>query len=231
MDTFERDILPENSRQEVEQPGPGARPYRISLVIHVFSLTLILLSWSVFNWLSLSVVVAGLLPCLLLATGLSWLLDGMLRWQGVSRLWLIETDWRGLLRYITLMVLLTAAGPVYAYFLGIWMARSFISAFDVEVSIESQELLLVEWETDPVQPYLFRGVTTVYSLLDSVEIADAKLRERFQNETAWRLSNTSYFWASCDRERIGRYITMFLTQGEGLHVAIHYGVPGYCFLH
>ena len=71
---------------------------------------------------------------------------------------------------------MTAAGPVYAYAHGICMARSFTSASDIEVSLESQELLLVERKTEPDEPCRFRGVTTVYKLLGPVEEADARLR-------------------------------------------------------
>ena len=149
----------------------------------------------------------------------------------LGALWGAEGEgWRGLLGYITLVIFLTAAGPVYAYAHGIWMARSFISAFDIEVSLESQELLLVERKTEPDEPYRFRRVTTVYKLLGPVEEADARLRERLVDKEGWRLSSTTCFWASCDRERAGRYIPMFLTQSEGLNVAIHFGVPSHCLL-
>lgn len=52
------------------------------------------------------------------------------------------------------------------------MTRRFISASDIEASLESQELLLVERKTEPDEPYRFRGVATVYKLLGPVEEAD-----------------------------------------------------------
>ena len=96
--------------------------------------------------------------------------------------------------------------------------------------MESQELVLIERETKPAEPYLFRGVTTVYRLLDSVEDVDATLREWLDDKEGSRLSKSSYFWGSCDRDRVGRYVTMFLTQGEDLQMAVHYGVPENCLL-
>ncbi|MCY4090946.1 MAG: hypothetical protein OXF62_09010 [Caldilineaceae bacterium] len=95
----------------------------------------------------------------------------------LGALWGAEGEgWRGLLGYITLVIFLTAAGPVYAYAHGIWMARSFTSASDIEVNVVSQELVLVERETEPDEPYRFRGVTTVYQLPVAVEEAGARLR-------------------------------------------------------
>lgn len=54
--------------------------------------------------------------------------------------------------------------------------------------------------------------------------------ERLVDREGWHLSRTAYFWASCDRDRVGRFITMFPTQSEGLHEAIHFGVPSHCLL-
>ena len=43
-------------------------------------------------------------------------------------------------------------------------------------------------------------------------------------------SQTEFFLGSCDRDRVDRYITIFITGDDALHVAIHYGVPSYCLL-
>ena len=227
MDSVADDNVTEESPKEFDRLVQKERRLRLSPATVVSSFALVLLSWSAFNWLRLTVVLSELLPYLVVAIGLCWLLDLLLKWQGVRRFWLIETDGRGVVGYVALTAILIAAGPAFANLHGVWLARSFISAFDIGVAVESQGLVLIERETKPAEPYLFRGVTTVYRLLDSVEDVDARLREWLDDKEWWRLSKSSFFWGSCDRDRVGRYVTMFLTQGEDLQMAVHYGVPDY----
>ena len=203
--------------------------YTIPLIALVLSFSLILLSWLLFNWLDYDTVKVMILPLLALLTLLSGLLAVLLRWLGF-RPWRIETNGQGVYRYITVVAILIASAPACSYLYGIWITRSFVSALDLDVRLESREFVLLE----PGHPYgkytPFRGITTVYTLLDPIAETKAKLRDRLHDQPGWLLSRTEYFWGSCDRSRLGRYMTVILAGNDTLQVAIQYGVPSYCFL-
>ena len=112
--------------------------YTIPLIALAFSFSLILLSWLLFNWLDYDTVKVMILPLLALLTLLSGLLAVLLRWLGF-RPWRIETNGQGLYRYITVVAILIASAPVCSYLYGIWITTSFVSAFDLDVRLESRE--------------------------------------------------------------------------------------------
>ena len=163
--------------------GQQENRYTIPLIALAFSFSLILLSWLLFNWLDYDTVAVMLLPLLALLTLLSGLLALLLRWLGF-RPWRIETNGQGVYRYITVVAILIASAPACSYLYGIWITTSFVSAFDLNVRLESREFLLLE----PGHPYdkhtPFRGITTVYTLLDPIAATKAKLRDRL-HDRAW----------------------------------------------
>jgi hypothetical protein len=203
--------------------------YAVDLPVLVLSYMSIVLSWSVSLWLPWVTAVGMLLPFIPILTLLSLSIGLLLKWQQIHLL-PFETNWRGMLLYISFVALMIVAGPVYAYSHGIRTAHNFIREFDLDVEVENRDFVLIESIELAGHSRTFRSITTVYKVLDPIAEAKVKLRNRLQNEPAWRLSNTSYFWGSCDRSRVGRYVTMFLTDYGALHVAIHYGVPEYCLL-
>lgn len=52
----------------------------------------------------------------------------------------------------------------------------------------------------------------------------------FKVSAAGSSQTKKIFWASCDRDRVGRYITMYIDSDAAHHLAIHFGVPSYCLL-
>ena len=203
--------------------------YTIDLPVLVLSYIAIIFSWSVTYWLPWLTATAMLLPFLPILTLLFLLMDLLLKWQWL-RLWPIETNWRGMILFFTFVAFLIATGPAYAYSHGIRITHNLIKEFDLDVEVEDRDLVMVESVELTGRSRSFRSITTVYSVLDPIAEAKTKLRNRLQNEPGWLLSNTNYFWGSCDRNHLGRYITMFLTEDGALHVAIQYGVPEYCLL-
>lgn len=203
--------------------------YTIDLPVLVLSYIAIIFSWSVTYWLPWLTATAMLLPFLPILTLLCLLMDLLLKWQWL-RLWPIETNWRGMILFFTFVAFLIATGPAYAYSHGIRITHNLIKEFDLDVEVEDRDLVMVESVELTGRSRSFRSITTVYSVLDPIAEAKTKLRNRLQNEPGWLLSNTNYFWGSCDRNHLGRYITMFLTEDGALHVAIQYGVPEYCLL-
>ena len=206
-----------------------ARRYTIDLPVLVFSYMAVIFSWSATYWVTWLTAIFMLLLFLPILTLLSLLMDLLLEWQRL-RLWPIETNWRGLILYITFTVFLIAAGPAYAYSHGIRITHNFVKEFDLDVKAADRDFVIIESIALAGRSRTFRSITTVYSVLDPIAEAKTKLRKRLQNEPGWLLSNTSYFWGSCDRNQLGRYMTIFLTEDGALHVAIHYGVPNYCLL-
>ena len=204
--------------------------FTLSLPALVSSSALILLNLSAFNWLPWLFAVVYQLPPLLLIISLSWVLEEILAWHGLPRPWRTEIGRKGVKRYILTMAFLIAAGPAVACARGILITHNFIDGFDIEVKVESREFVLLEPPGLAGQQRPFRGVTTIYDLLEPVDDVEAKMRNRLQNERGWLLSNDRYFWGSCDRDSVGKYITIFLASDDALHVAIHYGVPSYCLL-
>ncbi len=203
--------------------------FTIPLIAHVFTFSLILLSWLPFNWLDNGTVSALLLPLLAVLNLLGGLLTLLLKWLGYRPL-RIETNRQGLFRYVTFVAILIAAAPVYAYFHGIWITSSFVSEFDLDVRVESREFVLLEPAHRMDKPTSVRGITTVFTVLGPKDETKSKLRNRLRDERSWLLSRTGYFWGSCDRKRLGRYMTVILAGEDTLHVAIQYGVPSYCLL-
>ena len=203
--------------------------FAIPLIAHVFSFSLILLSWLLFNWLDYGTVTALLLPLLAILNLLGGLLALLLKWLGYRPL-RIGTNGQGLFRYVTVVAVLIAFSPVYAYIHGIWITSSFVSEFDLDVRVESREFVLLEPAHRMDEPTPVRGITTVFTLLGQKDETKPKLRSRLRDERGWLLSNSDYFWGSCDRKRLGRYITVILTGDDTLQVAIQYGVPSYCLL-
>lgn len=206
-----------------------ARRYTVGLPILIFSYLSITLSWSVSNWLPWQTAVFMLIFLLPLLTLLSLLIDLLLKWNRLS-LWPFETNWRGLLLYFAIVLFCAATGPIFAYSHGIRIARDFIDEFALDAEVEHRKFVLIESAGVSGQPRPFRSVTIVYKVITPIAEAKAELRNRLQDKSGWLLSNTDYFWGSCDRNRLGRYITVFLTEGGALHVAIHFGVPTYCLL-
>lgn len=219
----EKHSIPERIRQL------RALRYTIDLPVLVLSYIAIIFSWSVSYWLPWLTALALLLPFLPILTLLCLLMDILLKWQRL-RLWPIETNWRGIILFFTFVAFLIATGPAYAYTHGIRVTHNFIKEFDLKVEVEDREFAMIESIELTSRSRTFRSITTVYSVLDPIAEAKAKLRYRLQNEPGWLLSNTNYFWGSCDRNHLGRYITMFLAEDGALHVAIQYGVPDYCLL-
>lgn len=203
--------------------------FTIPLIAHVFSFSLILLSCLLFNWLDYGKVTDLLLPLLAILNLLGGLLTLLLKWLGYRPL-RIGTNGQGLFRYVTVVAILIAAAPVYAYFHGIWMTSSFVSEFDLDVRVESREFVLLEPAHRMDKPTPVRGITTVFTLLGPIDESKARLRDRLRDGRGWLLSNSDYLWGSCDRKRLGRYITVILTGDDTLQVAIQYGVPSYCLL-
>lgn len=203
--------------------------YTIDLSVLVLSYIAVAFSWSVAYWMPLLTAIVLLLPLLLILTPLCLLLNLLLKWQRL-RFWPIETNWQGLILYMTFVALLMAAGPTYAYSHGVRITHSFIKEFDLDVELKDRDFVMVESMELTGRSRTFRSITTVYSVLDPIAEAKTKLRKRLQNEPGWLLSTTSYFWGSCDRNQLGRYMTVFLTEDGALYVAIHYGVPDYCLL-
>ena len=203
--------------------------FAIPLIAHVFTFSLILLSWLLFNWLDYRAVTALLLPLLAILNLLGGLLALLLMWLGYRPL-RIEANGQGLFRYVAVVAILIAAAPVYAYLHGIWITASFVSEFDLDVRAESREFVLLEPAHRMDEPTPVRGITTVITLLGPIDESKAKLRDRLLDERGWLLSNSDYFWGSCDRKRLGRYMTVILAGDDTLHVAIQYGLPSYCLL-
>ncbi len=218
-----------DSIASVNTQRPMGPRVSLSLPFLVALSALILLSWSAFNWLTWPAAVVLQLPPLLLIMGLSVLLERLWEWSGLARPWRIELGRRGLILYFFAMAFLIAADPGYAQAYGIRIAERFIDEFDIAVHVESREFVLLESPVLTGKHRPFRGTTTVYGLLDPADEAESKIRNRLRDERGWLLSN-GIFLGSCDRDRVDRYITIFITGDDALHVAIHYGVPSYCLL-
>ena len=79
MDSVADDNVTEESPKEFDMLVQKERRFRLSPATVVSSFALVLLSWSAFNWLRLTVVLSELLPYLVVAFGLCWLLDLLLK--------------------------------------------------------------------------------------------------------------------------------------------------------
>ena len=205
------------------------RAYTIGLPFIVLCYIAGILSWSIFFFLPWFTAVGVLLPLLPILIGLFFLLDRVLEWAHL-RLWPIETSWRGMVLCMAVAALVIATGPIYAYIHGVKVSQGFISEFELNVAMEGREFVLIEPVDPKGQSRPFRAISTVYRVLDPIEEAREKLSRRLLSEPGWVLSKTTYFWGSCDRSGLGRYVTLFLAQERALHVAIQYGAPDYCLL-
>lgn len=222
---------------DLEFPSPQLRTspkensYTIALDAIVLSASTILLSWFLFYGMDYVHAAIFLVPVLVLLTLLSRLLVWQLTFLGF-RPWSIVTNKQGRIQYFAMVAILVFAAPVYSSSYGIWKTHSFIGKFDIEVHAQSREFVLLEPlpGTGQQGPFPFRSITTVFTVLDPIAEVQTKFRSRLQSEPGWLLSSTDYFWGSCDRSELGRYITVFLAKNGTLHVAIQYGVPEYCLL-
>lgn len=194
--------------------------FTISLFGLSASLGLILFSWSLFHWLSSIFVLNLLLPYLLVIVLLNWLFSrSFFRWCR------IRTNRTGLRLHILLTIILIAAAPVYSHLYARRLASNFVHQLALKAKLESQDVQLID------QPY--RNITTVYSLLEPVDVVEDRLRSRLQHVFDWRFSSrtdTSEFRASCSSNGWDKGYEFLLHDDGTLQITLEYGYPDHCKL-